>query len=182
MKKMGKLTERRKRVEQVNELVKYIGSLGKRFFYYEKKGRYAEMVINDRGNLWWRDHFSNKDIYLHHTYWEINKGISVESAFINLINHFKDYVMTGKQIKNLFAPWESTPNLWGYGEENMRLIRKKAVDLGIHVWKPDDLNFTDTIEITSEMMQQTLDTVLKDSTIRLRRYNEKDYMIMITND
>jgi hypothetical protein len=178
---MGKLSDRKVRVNQVNELIKYIGNIDRRFFYYKEKDRYAKILINYRGSLWWKDHYNDKPVFLHQKNWESSRDISVGSTLKSLINAFKNYIMNERQIRYHLGPWPGQPKLWGYDEKNMVLIRRKAVLLGIHKWEPEDLNFTDTIEITPKMLEQLTDTVLKDSVIQLRRYNEKKYMVTISN-
>lgn len=128
--KPQRFEERMDRINKVNELTKLIGDLGRRFFFH--KGTYAQMVIDERGRLYWQDQYTNKRIYLHYRYWK--RGFTNGGTLRHLVNMFKRYVMTGELLPQLFGPWPEefcNGDLWGYGKENMKLIREKAQELGL---------------------------------------------------
>jgi hypothetical protein len=132
MKKSTKLIERNERVEQINELVKLIGGLGRRFFWSEKTGAYAQMICDTRGRLYWQDQYTLELIYLHYRYW--SKGFTNGGTMRHCVNMFKRYVMTGKSLPPIFGPWPDSicdGDLWGYGKENMIIIRRRARELGL---------------------------------------------------
>lgn len=126
--------QRLERLERVNELIVFIGRLGRRFFYSKSKRRYAQMYMNDSGRLFWLDDYTGKLIYLHYKYWGKASEFSHGGTMRHLINMLKRYVMTGELLPQVLGPWPEefcNGDLWGYGKENMELIRKKAQELGL---------------------------------------------------
>lgn len=130
---MTKQSERLERISRVNELTRMIGDLGRGFFLDKETNVYAQMHTDSRSRLYWRDHHTQKSIYLHYRYWK--KGFTGGGTLRHLVNMFKEYVMTGELLPSaVFGPWPETfcnGDLWGYGKENMRTIRELAGELGM---------------------------------------------------
>jgi hypothetical protein len=122
---------KQERLKKVNELVKVIGSCGRRFFYYPPKDRYAALEIDGRGRIWWVDDYTQKRIYTHYRYdW---RGFSHGGTMRSLVICFRDFITKGKCVRNAFGPWPDwycDGDLWGYGEA-MKTVRAEAQRLGI---------------------------------------------------
>lgn len=125
------INERLARVDKVNDLVHIIADRGHRFFYNEKKNAYARMYMDVRGRLWWQDDYTDKLIYLHYKYWK--RGFSHGGTMRQVVNMLKRYVLTGVPLPpHIFGPWSETlcnGDLWGYGKDNMEIIREEAAKL-----------------------------------------------------
>lgn len=126
-----KTTEKRqKRIDAVNQLVKVIGSHGRKFFNYQ--GRFALIEIDARGRVWWSDQYSGKRIYTHYNgRW---KGFTNGGTLKDLVIAFRDFVSNGKPVAAWhFGPWPQhlcDGDLWGYGED-MSAVRDAASRLGM---------------------------------------------------
>jgi hypothetical protein len=52
-----------------------------------------------------------------------------------LVEKFRDYIQTGEKISlsyfNNYPAWYADGDPWGYGIENMKAIKEKAIALGI---------------------------------------------------
>ena len=128
-----KLSKRHNRLVRVNELLRCIGSCGRKFFYYEKTGKFSVFTIDGRGRLWfvtpYRKDYTEK-VYLHYKQWYIQQGGTLQS----LVKSLKDYIMKDKPLTHShFGPWPEWLNrndLWGYGDD-MSIIRDTALQLGI---------------------------------------------------
>lgn len=120
------------RIEAVNKLIMEIGSCGRRFFYNRDFG-YAWMSIDIHGKIWFTDDYNCKCIYTHYSgRW---KHFTHGGTMRTLVEQFRDYIQTGKKVFiGYFGPWPEwycDGDLWGYGAENMKAIREKAIELGI---------------------------------------------------
>lgn len=118
------------RINQVNKLITYISSIGRRFFNDDYK---VSCMFLKNGRVWFYDSYSGKNIYTHYSgRW---RGFTHGGTMRNLIIEFKNYIMTGNKINpNYFGPfpeWMCGGDLWGYGKENMELIRNKAIELEV---------------------------------------------------
>lgn len=131
---MGRLNlqERRDRADKANELLKEIGSCGRKFFYSEKHNQFGFFDVDNNGRIWYTDSYTGKRIYLHYQYWK--RGFSNGGTMRALINSLKSYIQKGKTINPYhFGPWSDTicnGDLWGYGTDIKR-VREKASNLGI---------------------------------------------------
>lgn len=120
------------RLESVNKLILEIGSCGRRFFYNRDFG-YAWMSRDIFGKIWFTDDYSGRYIYTHYSgRW---KHFTHGSTLRSLVEQFRNYIQTGNKINpnyfGIYPTWYSNGDPWGYGIENMRAIREKAIELGI---------------------------------------------------
>ena len=129
--------ERSARIVKVNKLVHTIGQNGRRFFYDSRSDRYARMLMDNNGRLWWKDENTDRLIYLHYRYW--CKGFSNGGTLQLLVEHLKEYVMTGQHLPiGVFGPWPdwySAGDPWGYGR-SIKTVYETAVSLGL---LPEDI-------------------------------------------
>ena len=119
---------RQERLNKVNDLVKTIADNGRGFFRH--KDRYAYMEMDDRKRLWWVDECKGSKIYLHYRYWGARK-FSNGGTLHNLVDAFKNFVMTGDLINRHHFYWPSfysQGDAWGYGQD-MKLVRDAAQEL-----------------------------------------------------
>lgn len=126
----NKLAAKRQRCEQVNQAIQIIASHGRRFFFCQQKQTYASIQVDDRGKVWFIDDYSQKRIYTHPTPWGGRwKGFSRGGTLKGLVEQFRDYICTGKQINSVYLglqrSWDES-NIWGYDEEGMRSVRDHA--------------------------------------------------------
>ena len=124
----------KKRLENVNQFIREIGSCGRRFFYNAKSDRYARMEMDDRGRVWFVDDFTQERIYTHFRYrpWP---GFSNGGTLKRLVEVFRDHVKKGSQLNSRY--FDINPSLycsghpWGYPHEICAELSDKAVHLGI---------------------------------------------------
>ncbi len=126
------MEEKQKRADKANELIKVIGSCGRKFFSYPNKHGFGRFEIDGRGRIWFVDGYTGKRIYLHYRYWK--RGFSEGGTLQALVNCLKRYIATGEPVfTSHFGPWTkwlSDGDPWGYGED-MQQVRDCAVNLGI---------------------------------------------------
>lgn len=131
LKQKKKLTEiKQERIGRVNKLLATIGNCGRRFFYH--KGTYAKFSQDDRGKIWFQDHWSGKKIYTHyHGPW---RGFSGGGTLKALVEALREHIITGEPINPYhFGPWHQSlceGDLWGYGAD-MEQVRRMAKQLKI---------------------------------------------------
>ena len=131
------------RLYNANELIKAIGTTGRKFFNYPNKHGLGRFELGKQGSIWFVDGYTGKRIYLNHKYWQ--GGFSEGGTLRDLINDLKNYITNGKKFgypERHFGPWPMwlcEGDLWGYGDEDMGIVRKRAIELGITVdgWKDD---------------------------------------------
>lgn len=126
----AKINSRMERCEKVNDLLRCIGEVGRRFFHHD--GRYARFEVGLRGRVWLHDHYSRKRIYTHYPYrW---RGFTNGGTLKALCIALRDFIMRGKPVKSgHFGPWPDWycgGDLWGYGDA-MEGVRAKALELGV---------------------------------------------------
>ena len=120
---------RSERIEIVNKIIKEISERGRRFFYNDKNGQ-TSRIIEKNGRLFYIDHYSGKEIYLHMPKYRSWKGFNNGGTMRALILDFKEFIMTGEYTNHnngyggLYCPH------WGYPEEDMKTIRVLAINLG----------------------------------------------------
>ncbi|WP_428398213.1 hypothetical protein [Marinobacter salarius] len=123
-----------KRLENVNQFIREIGSHGRQFFYNSKHDRYARMEMDDRGRVWFVDDYSEKRIYTHlrNRNW---RGFSHGGTLRSLVELFCDHIKKGTQLR--YGYFSVNPNLycsghpWGYGHEDYPKLREAGIQLGI---------------------------------------------------
>ena len=128
---MMNLEQRQARAVKANLLLQKIGDCGRRFFYY--KGRYAKLSVRDNGRVWFRDEYTQKDIYTHSSrQWS---GFNHGGTMRNLIQALRDYITgVSEHIpRGILGPWPSLyagGDPWGYGCD-MEAVRSQARYLGL---------------------------------------------------
>jgi hypothetical protein len=120
----------RERRDAANELIACIASCGRKFFAHE--GWVAQMEVDPRGRVWFRDHYSRKCIYTHYDgRW---RGFTGGGTLKGLVECLRNFIKQGTQIRRSFGPWPDwcccDGDLWGYGDD-MEIVRAKARELGI---------------------------------------------------
>jgi hypothetical protein len=126
----NKLAAKRQRCEQVNQAIQIIASHGRQFFLCQSKQAYASMQVDDRGRVWFIDDYSQKRIYTHPTPWGGRwKGFSHGGTLKGLVERFRDYICTGKQINSAYLGLQRSldeSNIWGYDADSMQAVREQA--------------------------------------------------------
>lgn len=113
-----------------NEAIRIIGSHGHRFFYSSEFDRFARFNIDDRGRVWFIDNYSGTPIYTHYNgrWRHFNNGGTLKALVIKM----RDYITKGQKLSRGYIGPETSwtdGNVWGYSEEEMRIVREKAGDL-----------------------------------------------------
>jgi hypothetical protein len=129
--------EKSERLKHANELIKIIGSHGRRFFWNKENDRYARLELR-RGMVYFIDDYTEKAVFTHKTAiasrW---KGFSHGGTLRSLIEDMRDYVIHGTKI----ARWKIVipqidangleGNIWGYDPHEAQATRDKAYALPI---------------------------------------------------
>lgn len=121
------------RLENVNRFIVEIGQRGRRFFYNQKFDRYAQLKIDDRGRVWFRDDYTDQWIYTHlrNRNW---RGFSHGGTLRSLIELLSDHVKKGRQLNPRYfdlRPHSCSGHPWGYPHEDYPELAAAAVKLGI---------------------------------------------------
>jgi hypothetical protein len=126
----NKLTLKQQRVEHVNQVIRIIADHGRRFFYSQANNRYASMVVDQRGNIWFIDDYSGKHILTHETVWGGRwHSFTHGGTLRRLVENFRDYIRTGEQLNPFYLGPERSfddSNIWGYDEAAMKAVREQA--------------------------------------------------------
>ena len=120
---------KRKRCEQVNQVIHIIADHGRRFFYSQKMNRYASMEVDVRGRIWLIDDYSGKRVFTHETVWSGRwRGFSHGGTLKDMVKAFRDYICTGEPLHPGYLGPErfDNSNIWGYDEAGMRAVREQA--------------------------------------------------------
>lgn len=132
---MSNATEKAQRLQHANELIRIIGSYGRRFFYYEEEDRYSYLKIDERGRVWYVDHYTRKSVYTHRTGFSSRwRGAALGGTLRNFVEQLRDYVVHGKKIPNSWLGPEGEwtgGNVWGYESEAMNAVRDRAAKLPV---------------------------------------------------
>lgn len=123
------------RLQHANDLIKVISSHGRRFFFDKATGNIASLHLDVRGRVWFKDDYSGKLIYTHHTAitsrWQ---GFSHGGTLRSLVEAMRDYITKGQPLsQGWIAPERVTPgsNIWGYSNEDAAAVREAAFKLPI---------------------------------------------------
>lgn len=125
------------RLQLVNDLIKIIGSHGRRFFYYAEADRYSRMELR-KGRIWWIDAYREDEVYLMRTglgsRW---RGFTNGGTLRSLVEDMRDYIRSGRPIPfwklACKRDGESSykDNIWGYSEFEANFMVEKASRLPI---------------------------------------------------
>jgi hypothetical protein len=119
------------RLSQVNEIIKVIGSHGRRFLSENSDRRtpvenpfFAHFFVDKRNEIWYVDRYSRKSILVRHKDWT---GFSDGGTLRDLVKMFANYIHGGCEInKRAFGPfpeWACGGDIWGYGKDEMQKVR-----------------------------------------------------------
>lgn len=127
---------KQERLEHANQLIKIIGSHGRRFFWNEGKQRFASLALM-RGRVYYVDDYSGELVYTHHTPFGNDwRGFSHGGTLKALVQDMRDYVMHGTRIPRWRIVIERLQgglanNIWGYPLEAALAVRAAAYALPI---------------------------------------------------
>ena len=127
------------RAEHANALIKIIGARGRRFFYSKKHDRYARMVVDPRGKVWFIDDYRESRIYTHKPGCWNGMGFSHGGTMKSLVEALRDYIARAVPIPRWHVGPErswSGGNVWGYPAEDMDIVREEAFKLPCMAEKP----------------------------------------------
>jgi hypothetical protein len=121
--------ERLQRCRKANDLIRVIGSCGRRFFVH--KGRRAGFFLSPVGRVWFRDSYTRKAIFCH-TRW-LPRGFSNGGTLNALVRAIARWIHRGDQLSPyaFWSPrWACGGDTWGYGPD-MEIVRDKALEIGL---------------------------------------------------
>lgn len=125
--------ERQQRVEVANAMINIIAINGRQFFRY--KDRVGCFGLDCRGHLFYRDAYSQRDIFIKKG-WRSRRGngFTEGGTMKGIIGALAKYIRKGQTLHpRCFGPWPDwicDGDLWGYGED-MEKVRLAARMLGI---------------------------------------------------
>lgn len=111
-----------RRIACINSFVAIVAAHGRHFFRYDN--RLGMMTMDDSGKVWWRDEFTNKRCLLKGCWPDWGQKIGHGSGLRMLIQGMRDWVLTGKQIReNIFE-------YWGY-DDDIKHVKEAALKIGL---------------------------------------------------
>lgn len=122
---------KQQRCEQVNAVIKIIGSHGRRFFYNARFDRYAQIELDHCGRAWFVDDYTGERVYTHRTgFGNEWRGFSHGGTLRDLVERFRDYITKGTQLPPGILGLErinpNNGNIWGYEPEALQRVRAEA--------------------------------------------------------
>lgn len=123
------MSEKETRLKHANELLNLVASEGRRFF--RRGDEISRFELDGHGRIWFIDAPSQCRIYTHYPKL---KGYGGGGTLKQIILLLRDYISSGKQLRDVLGPWPSwycEGDVWGYGE-SMKRIREYAVEQGIY--------------------------------------------------
>jgi hypothetical protein len=124
-----------KRIEKINELIKVIGSKGRKFLsshhddYDLKRELTYNYFIVIKSKLFLVDNYTKKEINMSRDYIP-NTGFSSGGTMWGLMLDFANYIKTGNYSNHLNGYGGLYCPHWGYSEEDMKEIREFARSIG----------------------------------------------------
>lgn len=128
---MGKLAGRQQRTKNANELIGTIASCGRKFF--NKRTHVSFFELQEVSRLFYVDGFRGKRVWTHSRQWFYSRNIGEGGTLAAMLRDLQKYIMHGSKLSQnhfYWKPWICNGDLWGYGDD-MEIVRKKAVELGI---------------------------------------------------
>lgn len=123
---MTRAIEKAERLRHVNDLIKTISDHGRRFFFNERKGTVARMLIGPKGHLFFQDDYTGKAIYVAYSgRWN---GFSHGGTLKGLVERLAQYVRTGSRLSiDWIGPERfDQSNIWGYAQDEIEKCRAAA--------------------------------------------------------
>ena len=121
------LQSRKDRIDVVNQLIKTIASLGRKFFNHKSNIAY---VFEKNKRLYMKNEYNGAEMCLSTRYCHPSRMWHHGGTLWALVQDFKEYIITGKRKNGtngyggLYCPY------WGYPEDDMEAIVTKAKELG----------------------------------------------------
>ena len=122
------MTEKEKRIEKANKLLKKIASCGRNFFYYGEDKTTAKFILKNN-RIYFMDEYTKSEM-LAYNYRQLGRKFNQGGTMKALVLDISEWIRTGKYTngKNgyggLFCPH------WGYPEKDMKDIQDYARELG----------------------------------------------------
>lgn len=129
-------TTKQQRLDHANELIRIIGSHGRRFFYNAKHDRFARLELRN-GRVWWIDDYTETPVYTHQSVSSRWRGFSHGGTLRSLAESMRDYVAKGtfiprwKIVIQQLGHNDLKGNIWGYPVEAALAVRAAAYALPI---------------------------------------------------
>lgn len=131
------MSTKQERVEHANQLIRIIGSHGRRFFYRPAADRYARIELRN-GRVYFIDDYSGRAIYTHRTGFTSRwRGFTHGGTLRALVEDMRDYITDGTPV----PAWKIVikqrgasgleGNVWGYDAESAQAVRDAAYQLPI---------------------------------------------------
>ncbi|MGR6763173.1 hypothetical protein ACU1JV_15150 [Paenibacillus sp. T2-29] len=117
------------RIDIINQLIREIGSRGRRFLYSKQHDRYASFHWAG-GRLWLTDDYTGAPLLMDESKPDEHYHFAHGGTLWGLMCDFRDYINGDDDANHnngyggLYCPH------WGYPAEDMQAIRKKAIELG----------------------------------------------------
>ncbi|MDE1188235.1 MAG: hypothetical protein PW844_17360 [Pantoea sp.] len=130
------MATKQERLEHANQLIQIIAAHGRRFFFSDCTGKTAQLLIDQRGRVWFLDEYSGKLIFTHKTTWTNKwRGFTHGGTLRYFVEMMRDYIVKGEQIHPYYLGPErrniTDGNIWGYTDEAIKAVREQAALLPI---------------------------------------------------
>lgn len=130
------MATKQERLEHANQLIQIIAAHGRRFFFSLSSGRTAQLLIDQRGRVWFQDDSTGKLIFTHETTWSNKwRGFSHGGTLRDLVEMMREYIIKGIPIHPYYLGMERRNvydgNIWGYTDEEIKAVREQAALLPI---------------------------------------------------
>ncbi|MCP4990877.1 MAG: hypothetical protein GY928_34000 [Colwellia sp.] len=128
--------DKQQRIQKANELIKTIGTCGRKFFNFPDHHGLARFEVDERGQVWFIDSFTGNRIRLHYRNWErtLKRKFNLGGTLKVLVKHLRHFIVKGELVpSSQFGPWpewQCGGDVWGYGND-MERVRDCAIELEI---------------------------------------------------
>ncbi|MGX5609508.1 hypothetical protein ACWKTZ_24360 [Bacillus cereus] len=112
-----------KRMNDVNELIKLISSLDRRFFYSQYTNQISYFSFDTE--LFYVDSYSGKKLYITDEQNSPMEGFNGGGTLWDLVKSFRKFIVTGE--KGFLGGFKET---WAYSYESTMKARQKAKEIG----------------------------------------------------
>lgn len=121
-------TTKQERLEVINNLILFISSKSRRFFYCKSKDRVAEMkLINNR--VYFTDDYTGLNVYAYPSSSD-RDGFSHGGTLWALVCEFSEYIRKGGYINGRHGYGGLYSEYWGYDEESHKEVIEYAKKIG----------------------------------------------------
>ncbi|PAF20058.1 hypothetical protein CHH49_18095 [Terribacillus saccharophilus] len=128
---IAKMSPKEKRVLLVNDLIKFISSKGRRFFYSNRTRQTAYFTFTgiNKTRLWYHDQNGSR-INPYPSSRHREQSFSHGGTLYALMHDFSDYIMTGEYSNGKNGYGGLYGGAWGYSETDMKEIIEYAKKWG----------------------------------------------------